>query len=86
MNYTVTVWTEIFGEEVPVEISGDYTKGTPAKLYGLPEDCYPEEFAELSIESAMLSSIDISGIFSEEQVDEIEVLVLAELWAEEDEP
>lgn len=57
-------------ETLEVTVKANYTPGSPGKLYGPPEDCYPEEPAEvelLSIRGDDGFVLDPSELSSEEQ-------------------
>lgn len=64
-----------YGEDLDQEIEVTFTlhPGTPAKTYGLPENCYPAEPAEYEIESATLDG-DTIELSDEEPADVIEWL------------
>jgi len=44
----------INGYDFTLEVGYSFIKGRPAKLYALPENCYPEEPDEWIIESASI--------------------------------
>jgi len=48
----------INGYDFTLEVGYSFTKGRPAKLYALPENCYPEDPDEWIIESASIVSDD----------------------------
>jgi hypothetical protein len=50
----IVVWTiERFGTDIDVIVKFQFCAGRPAKLYGLPENCYPAEPDEVHFESVM---------------------------------
>jgi hypothetical protein len=53
---------EICSKEFEVEVDFDFIPEVPAKLYGLPENCYPAEPEIWEINSLMLK--DHEGVYS----------------------
>lgn len=49
---------EVNGVELKAEVHFDYTPAVPAKLYGHPEDCWPEEPAEWEFTELYLMADD----------------------------
>lgn len=49
-----------------------YQPGRPAKLYGLPEHCYPEEYPEIEIEHLEVDGKDASFLLDSNQAELIE--------------
>ena len=58
-----TVVIELNGHEFTVEVEYSFTKGYPAKVDALPEDCYEGKSDEWIIES--LSMVDNAGALHE---------------------
>ena len=78
------LWIEILGEEVPIEVDGDYTAGTAGNITALPEDCYPEEGAEFSVTSVLLSGIEILSALSPDMIEPLETEILEKISQEDD--
>lgn len=55
---TSEIEIEVNGVELKAEIHFDYTPPVPAKLYGPPEDCWPEEPAEWEFNELFLLADD----------------------------
>ena len=64
-----------------------YQAAVPAKLNGPPEDCYPEEAAEIEWEPATGSSLmdNLINNLSDEMIDSITEQVYAQMVADHDE-
>jgi len=54
-NRTVSV----FWHDTEVELEGDFFPGVPAQLWGLPENCTPEEPAYFDAEGATIGGVDV---------------------------
>ena len=51
-THTIYLYDENTDEETEVLVAYTYTPGTPAKIYGPPENCYPAEEPGIDILSA----------------------------------
>jgi hypothetical protein len=49
MSDTIYTTLEIGGRQIEIEVTYDYTPGTPGKTYGPPEKCYPPEPDDVDI-------------------------------------
>lgn len=67
------------GDDTTVYVSYDYEPGSPGKLSGPPEDCYPDEPEELSISSVELGGVDITKFIGEEDFATLHARVLEEI-------
>jgi hypothetical protein len=65
-------------EDVEVDVDFYYYPGRPAKLFDLPENCYPEEYPEVEIDKVLISGteIEIGSLLSEEAIQKIETNIL----------
>jgi len=45
-------------EDITFGVEAHFTPGRPAKVYGPPEDCYPEEFPEVEYELLSYPSLE----------------------------
>ena len=59
-------------EEIEVVVEYDYHKGSPGRLSGPPERCYPPEPAYVEIINVMHGSIDIEPYLSDDIMMNIE--------------
>lgn len=57
--------------ELDLEVDYTFTKGYPAYLSGLPEDCYPEEPDRIEINSVTLNGNEIADMLTPAQLDEL---------------
>ena len=46
-------------KDIEAEVTYNFTAELPAKIYGLPEDCYPAEAAEIEIESVTIGGSEL---------------------------
>lgn len=58
MDFTATVF------DVELEVSFEISAYRPAKLYGPPEDCHPEEGGEIDLQSVMLDNNEVLPLLS----------------------
>lgn len=58
--------------EIEVIVEYDYHKGSPGRLWGPPERCYPPEPAYVEIINVMHGAIDIEQYLSDEAMTTIE--------------
>jgi len=65
-------------KEIELSIEGSFSPGTPGKLSGPPEDCYPPESAEAEIELISFEGQPWKGELTEEEAEAaIEALLAA---------
>jgi hypothetical protein len=57
MSQSVTIEVSFLGTDITVK--GAYTPAVPGRLYGPPEDCYPEEPSEFEIEEILVNGCSI---------------------------
>jgi hypothetical protein len=71
-NMSITI------EGIDLDVEFYYYPGRPAKLYELPENCYPEEYPEVEIDSVKPSGTDIKigVLLSEDTFNKIETYIL----------
>jgi len=87
MQVTATIIVERDDEEIELNLEGYYTPGTPGKLYGPPEDCYPDEPEDAELEAVLLDGEPWEGqLTDEERKAAIEALVSAGQGYEPDVP
>ena len=78
--HSATIDLVIDDEEFECEVVFSYTSGQPARLFGAPEDCYPAEPAEVSVEEITCNGIDIHEVIENEGLwEEVEEKCLATL-------
>jgi hypothetical protein len=53
------LWVDDEGCDLEVEVYYEYSAGRPARLYGPPEDCYPQEDCEFEIIHIVRTSDDV---------------------------
>ena len=53
MSEIANIEIEIYGLEIEVEVTYNYTPYLPAYTGGLPEDCYPAEGGEMEVISVI---------------------------------
>jgi hypothetical protein len=63
-------------EGIELDVWFFYTKGTPGVYHLAPENCYPEEPADVEIESVYLDHIDIFNLISDDVCTKIEKYIL----------
>ena len=78
MECTVTV------NDVEFEASFEISAYTPARLYGAPENCHPEEGGEIEFDYICLDGKDVQNSLSAETIEEIERQCYAYAEKEED--
>ena len=67
------IFTSYIGpEELEVAVTYSFPPGRKAKINAPMEDCYPEEEADVEIESVMVFGKDIYSTLSQEEKEEIE--------------
>jgi len=71
-------------KSVELEINYNFTPGRPAKLWDIPENCYPEEYPEIEIESIICGEEDIIDVISKDIINLIEEKILEEENKEQD--
>lgn len=74
-----TLFTSVEHNKILFEIEYTYIPAQPGKYLGRPEDCYPDEPAEIELISVALptSSINLVDILNEECYVGIEEIILA---------
>jgi hypothetical protein len=70
--------TSLTIEDVELHIKFYYTPGLPAVINDIPENCHPEDYPEVEIETVCVSGtdVDISSLLSHLIIDKIETKIL----------
>jgi len=71
---------ELRGERVEIDIDLHY-KGSPGKLYGRPDDCYPPEDPEFDLVSLMWKGVNLLEYpeFFDDLIEEARDIVMEEI-------
>ena len=53
-----------------ITLEVEFTPGSPGRYSGPPEDCYPDDPAELCVLQALVNEhmVDVDGVFTEAQI------------------
>ena len=70
-NKTCIIYTPE-DEELEYEVEYEAEPYVPARIYGEPDDCYPEEGGEIDLISVKLNGLEVMGTLDEDVLDEIE--------------
>lgn len=86
----MTVPIEIMGVEFLAEVDYSYYPGSPGKVDGPPEDCYPPEPEELDINYVILvvaenQRVDATKLLeNEEFTATLDEAIMEEIWSSQD--
>jgi predicted secreted Zn-dependent protease len=72
MKYTTTIQPADRHDEIEIVVEYDYHKGSPGRLSGPPENCYPAEPAYVEIISVMHNGVDIERYLHDDTMIDIE--------------
>lgn len=78
-KFKTTVQPADRNDEIEVTVEYDYHKGSPGRLSGPPERCYPPEPAYVEIINVMHGSIDIEPYLSDDIMINIEQEIEADI-------
>lgn len=72
MKYTTTIQPADRHDEIEIVVEYDYHKGSPGRLSGPPEHCYPAEPAYVEIIAVMHKGVDIEPYLHDDTMIDIE--------------
>jgi len=58
---TTVIYVERGEEEIELSVEGRFSPGSPGRLWGPPEKCYPDEPAEAEVEHVFLNGQPWTG-------------------------
>ena len=67
-----------------IDVHFTYYPARPGRISGPPEDCYPDEPSELEIEQIVYNSVNVTNLFSDDDLIEITAIIERLLESEDE--